>query len=224
MIFVTGDTHIPIDISKLNTKSFPLQKKLCKDDFLIICGDFGGVWRNDKEERYWRKWLEEKRFTTLFVDGNHENFDLLSSFEEVDFHGGRARRISNSIYHLMRGQIYLLDGKTIFTFGGASSHDKQYRTEGLNWWRQELPTQEELQSAQKTLNDVNRRVDYLITHCAPTSVQHALAPAYPTDILTDFFEELKGTVSYNGWFFGHYHRDRAVDERHRCLFEEIVQL
>ena len=103
MIYITGDTHIPVDISKLNSKRFPAQKSLSKDDYLIICGDFGGVWNNDKEEMYWRKRFERKNFTTLFIDGNHENFDLLNSFEIVDFFGGKAHKISNHIYHLMRG-------------------------------------------------------------------------------------------------------------------------
>ena len=67
MIFVTGDTHIPIDITKLNRYNFPEQKELTKDDFLIICGDFGGVWNGDKEELYWRKWLEEKNSLIVSV-------------------------------------------------------------------------------------------------------------------------------------------------------------
>ena len=41
MIYVTGDTHANIDIEKLNTTKFPQQKTLTKDDYLIICGDFG---------------------------------------------------------------------------------------------------------------------------------------------------------------------------------------
>ena len=71
MIYITGDTHIPCDISKITTKKFPDSKKLSKSDFLIICGDFGGVWNNNNEELYWRKWLNNKKFTTLFIDGNH---------------------------------------------------------------------------------------------------------------------------------------------------------
>ena len=64
MIYITGDTHQNIDISKLNTKNFPEQKELTKSDYVIICGDFGMVWNNSKEEMYWRKWLEKKNFTT----------------------------------------------------------------------------------------------------------------------------------------------------------------
>lgn len=39
-IYITGDTHIPHDISKLSTKNWPIQRKLSKDDYLIVCGDY----------------------------------------------------------------------------------------------------------------------------------------------------------------------------------------
>jgi len=72
MIYITGDLHGGIDISKLNAKNFPQQKLLDKDDFVIVTGDFGLVFDNSKEELFWRNWLLEKNFTTIFVDGNHE--------------------------------------------------------------------------------------------------------------------------------------------------------
>ena len=77
MIFVTGDTHIPIDIEKLGEKLFPEQKAMTRNDYVIVCGDFGGIW--DKSERHakWLKWLSERPYTLLFADGNHENFDML---------------------------------------------------------------------------------------------------------------------------------------------------
>lgn len=224
MIYITGDAHIPIDITKLSTKNFPTQKELCKDDFVIICGDFGGVWNNDNEEMYWRKWLDNKNFTTLFVDGNHENFTLLNEFEIVDFCGGKARKISDSIYHLMRGEIYTIDGNRIFAFGGASSHDVDYRTKGKNWWEEELPSETEFEHAQKNLEKVNWTVDYIVTHCAPTSVQQILNWDYSPDKLTDFFDIVKSKATCKNWFFGHYHIDKRLDKQFYCLFNNIYQI
>jgi len=66
-IYVTGDIHCPIDIHKLNTKNFPVQKKMNKNDYLIILGDTALVWNNSKEELCWRKWLNNKIFTVLFL-------------------------------------------------------------------------------------------------------------------------------------------------------------
>ena len=85
------------------------------NDYIIIAGDFGGVWDNSNEEKYWIKWLNQKKFTTLFIDGNHENYDLLSKFDITEWHGGKVQFISDNIIHLMRGQVYKIDGKSIFT-------------------------------------------------------------------------------------------------------------
>lgn len=56
MIYVTGDTHG--DFTKLNRDSFPEQKGMTKDDTVIICGDFGGVWdyRGESPREKW--WLD----------------------------------------------------------------------------------------------------------------------------------------------------------------------
>lgn len=224
MIYITGDTHIPIDISKLSGKRFPEQKMLTRDDFVIICGDFGGVWDGKNEELYYRKWLDGKNFTTLFVDGNHENFHMLKQFPTVDFCGGKARKIGENIYHLMRGEVYTIDEKKIFTFGGASSHDRAFRIEGKSWWKEELPSDEEMQYARKNLEKCDGRIDAVITHCAPSSVQQMLCRDYETDILTDFFDELKEKISYKKWFFGHYHVDCVLDERHIAVYYEKIQL
>lgn len=48
MIFITGDTHGGIDIKKLSSRNFPKGKKLTKNDFLIITGDFGFVWSGNR--------------------------------------------------------------------------------------------------------------------------------------------------------------------------------
>lgn len=77
MIFVTGDTHG--DYNRFRTDIFPEQKSMTKADYVIICGDFG-LWSESKEQKHKLDWLEDKPFTTLFVDGNHENYDLLNAY------------------------------------------------------------------------------------------------------------------------------------------------
>ena len=122
-IFITGDTHG--DFTRFKKKIFYEQAELTKDDCVMIAGDFGGIWDGGAEERHWLDWLEAKPFTTLFVSGNHENFDMLAEFPIEDWHGGRVQRVRPSVIHLMRGQIYDIQGRTFFTMGGASSHDIQ---------------------------------------------------------------------------------------------------
>ncbi|MBQ8965404.1 metallophosphoesterase family protein [Ruminococcus sp.] len=232
MILVTGDIHGCADIGKLSVKANPIQKQMTKEDFLIIAGDFGLVWNNDAEDLWWRKWLDKKPYTTLFIDGNHENFDLLNEFEEVDFHGGRAHRIGESIYHLMRGEMFELQGRRFFTMGGAESHDKEYRTLGESIWEQELPSDEEYAHALETLEKYDYKTDFVITHCAPTSIQHEIAAAigleneYPGNRLTDFLQEIHDKLEFQGWFHGHYHTDLTsnIDNRVNLLFNHILQI
>mgnify|MGYP004543394643 CR=1 FL=1 len=222
MIYITGDTHIPIDIQKLSAKRFPQQKEMTKNDYVIICGDFGGVWDGSNEEKYWIKWLKNKNFTTLFVDGNHENFDMLYSLPIVEFCQGTAHKIDNGIYHLMRGEVYAIDGKKVFVFGGADSHDKEYRTERKNWWRSEMPNEQEYINGENNLTKNNFEVDYVITHCAPTSVQNAIAQTYKNNKLTDFFESIKNRLIFKKWFFGHYHKDIMLDDKFEGVFNKII--
>ena len=224
MIYITGDTHIPVDIQKISTKRFPQQKEMTKNDFLIICGDFGGVWDGSNEEKYWIKWLKCKNFTTLFIDGNHENFDILCNLPTLEFCGGIVHKITDNIYHLIRGESYNIDEKTFFVLGGASSHDKQYRTEGKNWWKEELPSEQEYIHAKCNLEKNNLIFDYIITHSAPSSIQKKVAPTYETNKLTEFLEEVKNNVVCRKWFFGHYHKDIEIDEKFTAVFDKIHKL
>jgi predicted phosphodiesterase len=201
MIFITGDTHVPVDVNKLNTKKFPEQKRLTKNDSLIICGDFGGVWDGGNEDLYWQKWFDQKRFTTLFVDGNHENFDLLEKYPVTTLHGGKVHRIRDSIYHLIRGEVYEIEGKRIFVMGGASSHDKQYRTEGKNWWRQELPSAEEYHHASETLRKHRFHFDYIITHTCPTRITYLIGtrPDFHEAELNGFLDWIYTEAQFRHW-------------------------
>lgn len=123
-----------IDIHKLNSKNFPEGRVLTKDDYVIICGDFGFVWDGGKEDKWWLNWLAAKPWTTLFVDGNHENHDILEQWDVTNWHGGKVHKLNESVIHLMRGQVYEIDGKKWFTFGGAKSQDQAIRVEGKDWW------------------------------------------------------------------------------------------
>lgn len=71
--------------------------------------------------------MDSQPWTTLFVDGNHENFELLDDYPVSSWHGGKVHFIKESVIHLMRGQIDTIDGQTFFTFGGGYSCDIETR-------------------------------------------------------------------------------------------------
>ncbi|OAT84672.1 hypothetical protein A6P54_02585 [Bacillus sp. MKU004] len=228
MIYITGDTHGYTDISKLNSKRFKQNKYLTKKDFVIILGDFGLVWDDGNDENYWRKWINKKNFTTLFIDGNHENFNLLETFPEFEWKGGTVRKISNSIFQLMRGQIYNIDGYKVFTFGGALSIDKDYRTEGKSWWEHETPNLKEYNSGLLNLEKNNWEVDYILTHTAPFEMIYKLNPedisSYLKDDMCKYLSEIMPRINYRHWYFGHFHVDYKIDEKHTVVFNKILQI
>lgn len=227
-VLLTGDIHGSIDIHRLAASQFPSGKDLTKDDYLIVCGDFGLVWDFGAEELWWRDWLEARPWTTLFVDGNHENHEALAKMPVERWHGGLVHRISDSVLHLMRGQLFDLDGSTVFTMGGAASVDKEFRVPGESWWPQELPSEAELASAESVLDACDWRVDYVITHECATSVLPALYEGgtimQGPDALTEWFEVLEHKLLFKAWYFGHHHLDRFIAPDHRCLFYDIVRL
>lgn len=226
MIFITGDTHNRVHVKKINNKSFPIQKELTRDDYLIICGDFGFLWDGGKNDEYWLDWLSKKNFTILWIDGNHENFDLLYSYPVEKWKGGKARVIRENIIHLERGQIFNINGLKFFTFGGAYSIDKNIRTEGKSWWPQEVPTKEEMVEGLEKLKKVNYEVDYVITHAAPLKFVSELIQGRLENeeemIFCEYLDKIYEKLIFKKWFFGHYHRDRNINSKTRAIFHDIV--
>jgi len=250
VIFITGDCHS--DFRRFNKENFPEQKEMNKDDCIIICGDFGGVWNADEEskhETWWMDWLEERSFTTLFVDGNHENFDRLYEYPVEEWNGGKVHMIRPSVMHLMRGQVYQIEDKKIFTFGGASSHDisggilepgdpdykekkkmldkgwRPYRINHISWWVQELPSEMEMEEGFKNLSLHNNTVDFIVSHCCSSSTQALLGGGlFTPDVLTNYLEQIRQAVTFKKWFFGHYHDNKNVNAEEILLYEQIIRI
>ncbi len=231
MIYITGDTHGELETFKLGSKFFPEGKKLTKNDYVIIVGDFGLVFNQEftPNEIHWLKWLKTKSWTTLFIDGNHENFDRLFSdeFPIVPMFGDEVKKIYDDIYYLQRGRVYTIEGKTFFTMGGAPSIDKAYRIEGVSWWPQEEPSYTEWNNALTKAKEV-RRVDYVLTHDCPSFIYDELIydgiiRDKQKNSVSKGLKELYYTLEFDKWFFGHFHNDRIYG-KFRLLYDEIVKL
>ena len=242
MIYITGDTHS--NFLRFTEEKFPIQTEMTKDDYIIICGDFGGVWTFEEESKREREaldWLNNKNFTTLFVDGNHENYTRLYNYPIEEWKGGKVHKIRDSVLHLMRGEIFDIDNKKIFAFGGAKSHDIQdgilnldeeekiyeYRKRGayfrirdFSWWDLELPIEEEIQNGISNLEKVNYKVDYVIS----PSIQELINPTYKRDILTDYLQQISEKCTFKRWYFGHYHDYKQINSQFTLLYEDIVPL
>ena len=77
MIYVTGDCHA--DFTRFNTKNFPEQYEMTKEDYVIICGDFGGVWNRFEENKHEKHWMYFAPYQTLSWRENMKIFFCLKS-------------------------------------------------------------------------------------------------------------------------------------------------
>lgn len=243
MIYVTGDTHGKLDIAKIQPEMWPEGQTLSRNDYLVICGDVGAVWGSPERDDALLSWYEAQPWTTLWVDGNHENHDRIDSFEVSERFGGRVQVVPGypHFIHLMRGEVYDLPsapGETVkvFVMGGAPSRDRAWRTEGVNWWEREMPDDEEYDNAENNLGRCNWSVDYVFTHEVPeNAMMDALDEEYSIEHYESFKNKLAGFLQYvddqldkdqlEMWYAGHYHRDCLVmDDQHCILYDEVVTL
>lgn len=234
-VFICGDTHGTLDIGKI--EQLKMKEELDYGDYLIVCGDCGVVW--DKETLFEHtKYFENIGCNILFIDGNHENFDMLNEYPVEVWNGGKIHKISEHIYHLLRGQVFEILGKRFLTLGGADSSDKEWRTEHISWWSNERITYDDINEAKQNLEKVNYKVDYVITHTPPTKtlnefvkiltqcgedipyyLKHKITPTKSSYMLDFVVKEVK----YNFWFCGHLHIDEKINKT-RILYADVVKV
>lgn len=216
MILATGDTHRNIDISKIFDLKCDIKAGL-PIKYLLITGDFGGVWETDfKDQKFIKSVYGDLGCTVIFVDGNHENFDLLNKYSTTKWNGAKVSFITNNVIHLHRGEIISLDGVKIFGFGGAMSTDRGYGTSfKRSWWKEELPTTKDIENAKYNLSKFNNTVDIILTHDAPDSILYKMNITrnyndFNRDVeaeFKNFLETIKNKVSFKNWYFGHHHKN-----------------
>ena len=223
MIFITGDTHGDRDrLSRWRLR------KLQEGDTLIICGDFGFLWDDSKSEQNYLQNLGNRKYNICFVDGTHENFELLNNYEISQWNGGKVHKIYGNLYHLMRGQIFEIEGKKIFTMGGGESSDVDIRRDVNAWSKDEIPTQEELLEGAENLEVANYDMDVIVTHEPPLKVKRFLNlnenEMLRVTALNAYFEELASNCKFKKWFFGSLHIDKYISGTHRAIFKDIINV
>lgn len=262
-IYITGDCHG--NFRKLGKRHVPAKE----NDYVIICGDVGLLWESRCLEEishgdirltdecctfdYNLKWLSNIKYTLLWIPGNHDNYDMIAEYPIETWHGGKARHIiRDKVICLERGQIFTIEDKTFFTFGGASSHDITegilnpadfnteadykaelkywkktktfFRVKGVSWWEQELPTDEEMQEGLNNLEKAGNKVDYIITHCCSSRIEEQLGMK-DHDKLTDYFNYIDSFVDFKQWYFGHYHEDStSSDDKYVLCYHNFYPL
>ena len=148
----------------------------------------------------------------------HENFDILNSLPINNNEG----ILSEHIRWLKRGTVKIFENKKCLFIGGAESLDKDRRIEHLSWWKEESIAEEDIKSIEKD------NYDYVFTHCAPRSTLdeylYLLADfIFDQDAIShnseDKLELIKNSVTFDQWWFGHYHKNLRLDDNFMCLFD-----
>lgn len=172
-------------------------------------------------------------------------------FPLVDMYGGKVQKIRDGVYHLLRGEVYEIHGKKFFVFGGAASHDISegildradyksdeefyeaayiwrktkyyYRINHISWWKEEMPSEDEKRHAMEQLAKHDFKVDYIISHCAPTGI-HCLMGYDSPDDATNFLQQVAEKTQFDRWFFGHYHDDRNINMEYVLIYNDIYPI
>ena len=214
MIYLISDIHGDINFKGLRDYLSIATEK----DLLIVLGDVGVNFEKTEENALFSEFFLSIKKNIAFIDGNHENFTYIRSFPEEEWHGGVVRRLSEHIVYLQRGNVYEIDGKTFFTFGGCKSSDVWVKL-GL-WYPEEAATEEECKIAKDNLKKHNYSVDYVLTH----KREYSKSSVPRDEKLYDLCEFIEANVDYKKWYFGHSHKKCEVDAKHEFIYDELKSL
>ena len=92
-----------------------------------------------------------------------------------------------------------------------------------SWWERELPNEKEMQEGLENLARYNNEVDIIISHCC-SNITQANFGVKGKDILTDYFDKIEEIVSFKHWYFGHYHQDRILDNKHTIMYHDLKEV
>ena len=215
MIYLISDPH--------GGESMPgLERylKMCTDDdLLIILGDLGIRFEDTEENRKFTEWFLSLNKQIALVEGNHENHGFINSFPDDTWCGAPVHRLSDTVVHLKRGNIYNIGGKTFFVMGGCKSSAK-WKQMGL-WFDGEEPDEAELSLAYQNLKACGNQVDYILTHKYVDYRQTQELAPLTLEGLTKYIDE---NVTFVHWYSGHWHKTKKLDGSHTVVYDEPIKI
>lgn len=137
-LVVCGDWHGNIGWVRMLARALPV---LAPDVTTIL--QLGDWWMNasDQDEAFRDTGID----TVLVTLGNHEPWDRVSPL--LDAHPGSSMRVSDTTWLLGRPTHLTIGGRTVLSLGGATTVDKAWRRQGVNWWPDEDITDEHVRAA-----------------------------------------------------------------------------
>ena len=125
----------------------------------------------------------------------------------------------------MRGQIFKIDEKKFFTFGGAFSIKRVRGNSPVYMWEEEMPSQNEYDEGINNLKSKNFTVDYVLTHTAPKKWLNEINETGNEfeRKLNEYLDHIEEKTQYKQWYFGHFHKD-IKKEKYTVLYKKMVFL
>jgi len=240
-----GDTHRSIDMKKIKE----VKTDINKTNKFFILGDWGGLWHNNfkKDYKFLIKWInlqQEKNFELFIIPGNHENYNVINKLPETvienkdNYIKVKILKIINpwtnkykGTFYILKNGIHKINNKNVLTIRGAMSIDKKYRTENIDWWKQEILTEKEKENIINEIKSYNGKFDYVLSHTCPVKIAKKLVNLYNYEKINDpnalFLQDIYDKYlknKFNLWLFGHFHKDYEIEynkDKFICLYNKL---
>jgi len=221
-IFYAGDTHGYLKhFHRIETEALKEAHSA-----IVQVGDFGILWPGGgkKMVSYFEKRTKRGIYTApwYFCDGNHDNHDALDALH-AESDGSGVVEVAPNCFHVKRGTVLEIDGKSHIFCGGAKSTDRQdgrgdFTKSGHRvWWPQEDPSREDLELFNDNFN--LHKPEVVVTHDAPYTVDIYRTGRFddPTPRAFDMILRLSEHKP-KLWLFGHHHIFKAYQvEEHEGI-------
>lgn len=148
---------------------------------LVQLGDFG-FWEHTLGGRNYldrvSRSAKQCAVPVLFVDGNHENHDMLRELQlsgEVGSDG--VCWVRDNVGWLTRGTKWWWGNTSFAAAGGAASVDRAMRVPGWTWWPDEVLVRSDIEAL------CAEKLDVLLCHDAPTIANMVGKTTFPEEDL-----------------------------------------
>ena len=220
MIYVTGDLHGEWYRVSEAVDRYQIQA----DDKIVLLGDVAVNYFGDDSDRYRKENLNKLGIPVLCIHGNHEMRPAtIRTYHESQWNGGTVY-IEDEYPNLLfakDGEVYDLSGQKALAIGGAYSVDKGYRLRmNMNWFPDEQPSAEIKATVEQKLEELDWKVDIVLSHTCPAHYMPAEAFLSGVDQSTvdnsteHWLGEIEQKLDYKAWYCGHWHINKRIDRMH----------
>ena len=201
-IYLLGDGHGNFQCAIKCAKRRP-------NSTIIQLGDFGIGFLNKKGEL---EKVPELPANFFFIGGNHENYSVCKTIPNF----------------LGRFGIINIKGFNIFYISGAKSHDREWRTENIDWWADEELSFTEMYECLDLYEKNKDIIDVVISHDCPAIIAktYLKIPSTDNNNTRNFLEQIYNIKNPKDWRFGHHHQYLRVthgETEFRCLAIDMLQ-